>query len=195
MKVTSERVSRPESDSSSQVFSFENPHVPSSPLDQLIRQGAQQMLQAAIDAEVQTFLAQHSGRVDGQGRRQVVGNGYLPPRQVQTGAGALQVEQPRVRDKSPAQDDRVTFSSSILPPYLRRSRSIEELVPFLYLKGISTGDMSEALTSLLGENAPNLGANVVVRLKEKWKQEFDEFHRRDLSDKEYVYVWADGADA
>ena len=193
MKVTSEFISRPESDSSSQFFSVEGRQVvPSSPLDQLIRQGAQQMLQAAIDAEVQAFLTQHRDRVDEQGRRQVVGNGYLPARQIQTGAGAIEVQQPRVRDKSPDQDERVRFSSSILPPYLRRSQSLEELVPFLYLKGISTGDMSDALKSLLGENAPNLGANVVVRLKEKWKPEFDDFHRRDLSDKEYVYVWADG---
>ena len=150
------------------------------------------MLQAAIETEVSDFLLSHSDRVDDQGRRQVVRNGYLPSREIQTGAGPLDIAQPRVRDNSPDKTNRVSFSSSILPRYLRRSKSIEELLPWLYLKGISTGDFNEALQSLLGENAANLSPNTIVRLKEKWATEYDDFSRRELTDKEYVYIWADG---
>lgn len=150
------------------------------------------MLQAALESEVQEFLEQHSTRVDEQGRRQVVRNGYLPPREIVTGAGPLEVSQPRVRDKSTDVVERVRFSSSILPPYLRKSRAIEELIPWLYLKGISTGDFSEALQSLIGPNASGFSANVIVRLKEQWSQEYDTWSRRDLAGKHYVYLWADG---
>ena len=134
-----------------------------SPLDELIREGARRMLQAAIDAEVDDFLAEHSGRRDEQGRRLVVRNGSLPEREILTGAGKLPVRQPRVRDRSSG-DDRVRFSPQVLPPYLKRTDSIEELIPWLYLKGISTGDFSEALQALVGERAKGLSANVVVRL-------------------------------
>ena len=150
------------------------------------------MLQAAIDAEVDDFLADHAARRDEQGRRLVVRNGRLPSREILTGAGPLEVSQPRVRDKSPDKDSRVTFSPSVLPPYLRRSKAIEELIPWLYLKGVSSGDFSEALQSLVGERAKGLSANVIVRLKEQWSQEYDTWMHRDLSDKHYVYVWADG---
>ena len=153
------------------------------------------MLQAAIDAEVEDFHAQHADRRDEQGRRLVVRNGHLPAREILTGAGRLDVSQPRVRDKSPDQENRVTFSPSVLPPYLRRSKAIEELIPWLYLKGVSTGDFSEALQSLVGEQARGLSANVVVRLKETWSQEYDQWMQRDLSHKHYVYVWADGIHA
>jgi transposase-like protein len=150
------------------------------------------MLQSAIEMEVDDFLAQHAQRRDAAGRRQVVRNGYLPSRELLTGAGRLAVEQPRVRDNSPQKNDRIRFTSSILPPYLRRSAAIDELIPWLYLKGISTGDFSEALQALVGEGAPALSANVVVRLTEQWGQEYDDWSRRDLSEKRYVYVWADG---
>ena len=150
------------------------------------------MLQAALESEVQEFLELHSSRVDEQGRRQVVRNGYLPPREIVTGAGPLEVSQPRVRDKSVDVAQRVRLSSSILPPYLRKSKSIEELIPWLYLKGISTGDFSEALQSLIGPDAGGFSANVVVRLKEQWSQEYDTWSKRDLSGKHYVYLWADG---
>jgi putative transposase len=163
-----------------------------SPLDEIIRAGAQQMLQTAVDAEVSEFLLQHSDRRDEHGRRLVVRNGCLPSRELLTGAGRLEVSQPRVRDNSSEKENRVTFSASILPPYLRRSKTIDDLIPWLYLKGISTGDFQEALQSLLGSDAKALGPNVVVRLKEKWGSEYDEWSRRDLSDKRYVYIWADG---
>lgn len=163
-----------------------------SPLDSLVREGARKMLQAALECEVEAFLAQHAVRVDDQGHRQVVRNGHLPAREIITGAGPLEVSQPRVRDKSPSILERVKFSSSILPPYLRKSKSIEELIPWLYLKGISTGDFSEALSALVGPEASGFSANVVVRLKEQWSQEYDEWSQRDLSNTHYVYVWADG---
>ncbi len=150
------------------------------------------MLQQAIDAEVEEFLVRHADRRDAHGQRLVVRNGHLPAREILTGAGPLEVRQPRVRDRSPESEQRVRFSPSVLPPYLRRSRSIDELVPWLYLKGISTGDFSEALQSLLGPQAPGLSANVVVRLKEQWSREYEDWSRRDLSDRQYVYVWADG---
>lgn len=191
-KVTTEQLSRPESDLDPEVLAFRSQFNSVSPLDELVRQGAQQMLQTAIESEVQDFLLTHSGRIDDQGRRQVVRNGYLPSREIQTGAGPLEVSQPRVRDNSPDKAKRVQFSSSVLPRYLRRSKSIEELLPWLYLKGISTGDFNEALQSLLGENAANLSPNTIVRLKETWFGEYESFSRRDLSDKEYVYIWADG---
>ena len=163
-----------------------------SALDAYVREGARQMLQRALECEVEAFLADHADRTDERGRKQVVRNGYLPIRSIMTGAGPLEVEQPRVRDKSPHADERVVFTSAILPPYLRKSRSIEELIPWLYLKGVSTGDYSEALQSLIGQDANGFSPNVVVRLKEKWGQEYEEWSRRDLSGEEYVYVWADG---
>jgi len=163
-----------------------------SPLDVLVRDGARKMLQAALEDEVQLFLDGHAARVDEHGRRLVVRNGHLPARQIVTGAGPLEVQQPRVRDKSADPEERVRFSSSILPPYLRKSKSIEELIPWLYLKGISTGDFSEALQVLIGPDAAGFSPNVVVRLKEQWSHEYDAWCQRDLSGKQYVYLWADG---
>jgi putative transposase len=175
-----------------EVASFREQFDGRAMLDKLVRQGAQQMLQSAIEAEVDDFLKQHQGRRDERGNRLVVGNGYKPPRRVVTGAGPLEVQERRVRDNSPNKDERVHFSSAILPPYLRRSRVIEEFIPWLYLKGISTGDFSEALQPLLGEQAKGLSPNVIVRLKEQWMAEYEEWSRRDLADKQYVYIWADG---
>jgi transposase-like protein len=153
------------------------------------------MLQAAMETEVDEFLAAHADRRDERGRRQVVRNGHLPPREVLTGAGALKVEQPRVRDNASDPEARVTFSPSVLPPYLRKSRAIEELIPWLYLKGISTGDFSDALQALVGPEAAGLSANVIVRLKEQWFDEYEQWMRRDLSTTQYVYFWADGIHA
>ena len=178
-----------------EVLAFRDQFEERSPLDAIVRAGAQQMLQAAIDAEVAQFLEKHAGRCDEEGKRLVVRNGYHPKREVLTGAGSLEVSQPRVRDNSPDKQKRVTFTPSILPPYLRRSKTIDELIPWLYLKGISTGDFQEALQSLLGEDAKGISANVVVRLKESWGREYDEWNRRSLHDKEYVYLWADGIHA
>jgi transposase-like protein len=153
------------------------------------------MLQTAIDAEVSAFVSAHDDRRDDAGRRLVVRNGSLPAREILTGAGPLTVQQARVRDNSPDPNKRVTFAPSVLPAYLRRTDAIEELIPWLYLKGISTSDFGEALQALVGEQAKGLSANVVVRLKEQWSDEYDAWNRRDLSDKQYVYVWADGIHA
>jgi putative transposase len=161
-------------------------------LDVVVRRGAQQILQQAIEAEVQAFLQQHQDRRAADGRRLVVRNGHQAARKIVTGAGALEVRQPRVRDNSPRASERVQFSSAILPPYLRRSKAIEEFIPWLYLRGISTGDFSEALQTLLGEPAKGLSPNVIVRLKEQWTTEYEQWSRRDLTGQQYVYLWADG---
>jgi putative transposase len=192
-KSTKESVCVPEVEQrDEEVVPFRGQFEGRSPLDQIVFEGAQMMLQAAVDAEVDAFLQEHQQRRDEQGRRLVVRNGRLPSRQIVTGAGALEVQQPRVRDNSPNPEQRVRFSSKILPPYLRRSKSIDELIPWLYLKGISTGDFQEALQALLGEQAKGLSPNVVVRLKEQWAQEYEDWSRRDLSDRRYVYIWVDG---
>jgi putative transposase len=175
-----------------EVLQFRTAFDERSPLDQLVREGAQKMLQDAITAEVDEFLATHAQRRDEQGQRLVVRNGSLPAREIMTGAGKLEVRQPRVRDNTPNAEDRVRFSSSILPPYLRKSKSIEEFLPWLYLRGISTGDFADALQPLVGEAAGGLSPNVICRLKEQWSREYDQWSRRELSEKQYVYIWADG---
>ena len=178
-----------------EVISFRAQFDQRSPLDEIVREGARRMLQSAIDAEVDTFIAMHADRTDERGRRQVVKNGSLPQREILSGAGAIPVTQGRVRDNHPDPSKRITFSPSVLPAYLRKTTAIEELIPWLYLKGISTGDFSEALQSLVGERAAGLSANVVCRLKEQWCNEYDDWSKRDLSDKQYVYIWADGIHA
>jgi len=176
----------------SEVVAFRQQFDERSPLDQLVQEGARKMLQEAIDAEVDAFVDQHRDRRDERGRRLVVKNGSLPARQILTGAGAIEVEQGRVRDNSPNPDDRVRFTPSLLPAYLRRTDAIEELIPWLYLKGISTNEFGEALQALVGEQAKGLSPNVIVRLKEQWAEEYESWSKRGLSDKHYVYVWADG---
>lgn len=175
-----------------EVLAFRANFESRSPLDEIIREGARRMLQAAIDAEVADFLAEHATRRDAQGRRLVVRNGHLPAREILTGAGPLAVQQPRVRDNSPDKENQVFFSPSVLPPYLKKSKAIEELIPWLYLKGVSTGDFCEALQALVGEQAKGLSANVIVKLKESWSQEYEAWTKRDLTGKQYVYIWADG---
>lgn len=162
-------------------------------LDTVVKDGAQRMLRAAIEEEVEAFLRGVGDVVDERGRRQVVRNGHLPERTVLTGAGPLVVSQPRVRDRRGASDpEAVRFSSAILPPYLRRSRSLDELIPWLYLRGISTGDFQEALQALLGEGAAALSATTITRITAPWEEEHASWGRRDLRGKEYVYMYADG---
>lgn len=160
-------------------------------LAEILRQGAQAMLTQAIEAEVAEWIEQHQHVTDQRGRRQVVRNGYLPERKLVTGVGEVSVEQPRVHDRRPAAE-REHFSSRLLPPYLRKTKSIEELIPYLYLKGISTGGFQEALSALLGPECPGLSATTIVRLKAVWEQEYGQWSKRSLEGKEYVYVWADG---
>jgi putative transposase len=173
------------------VVDYRNPGVPlpvADALTEVLRRGARELLQQAVEAEVAEALAQFAALKDEQGRQRVVRNGYLPARSIQTGIGDVPVRAPRVRDRA----GELKFSSSILPPYLRRTRSLDELLPWLYLKGLSSSDFSGALTALLGPAAPGLSAATICRLKEIWRLEYEQWRQRSLSDKEYVYVWADG---
>ena len=159
-----------------------------SALDHLIREGARKMLQSALDHEVAEFIERMKCRRMEDGLREIVRNGHSPERDILSGAGPLRIKQPRVRDRKSA----TRFSSRILPPFLRRVPSIDALIPVLYLKGISTGDFSEALEAILGPQAAGLSATNIVRLKEGWKTEYEAWAVRDLSTKSYVYLWADG---
>lgn len=159
-------------------------------LTSLLRQGAQRMLAQAIEEEVSEWIETHQ-QLAADGRRQLVRNGFMPERKIVTGLGEIAVKQPRVHDRRPAQE-REHFTSKILPPYLRKTKTIEELIPWLYLKGISTGGFHEALQALLGPDCPGLSATTITRLKSVWEQEHEEWCKRSLEGKEYVYVWADG---
>ena len=159
----------------------------------LLREGAQRLLAQAVEAEVAGYIEAHGDLRDAQGHRLVVRNGRKDERELQTGVGPVKVRQPRVDDRRIDENgERMRFTSSILPPYLRRTKSIEELIPWLYLKGISTGDFSEALAALLGQDAPGLSASTVVRLKEVWQRDYAAWSKRSLANKRYVYVWVDG---
>ena len=160
-------------------------------LTAVLHHGATRMLAQAIQAEVDAYLDAHGHLRDEAGRQVLVRNGCLPQRTILTGIGPVEVKQPRVKDRRPP-EQREKFSSAILPPYLRKTKSIEELIPWLYLKGISTGDFSEALAALLGPQAKGLSAATVTRLKVVWAEEYDAWSKRSLSGKRYVYVWADG---
>jgi len=160
-------------------------------LTEVLRLGAQQLLAQAIEAEVADWIDLHRQCLDDHGHRQVVRNGHLPARTITTGVGSVAVQQPRVQDRRAA-EQREKFSSTLLPPYLRKTKSVEELIPWLYLKGVSTGDFSEALAALLGPEAKGLSASTVTRLKGIWEQEYQDWSKRSLAGKQYVYVWADG---
>jgi len=159
------------------------------PLTELLRNGARDLIRQAVEAELETMLSEYSDLKLLNGKPAIVRNGYLPERTIQTGIGDVAVKVPKVRDRS---GSGIHFNSQLVPPYLRRSKSIEELIPWLYLKGLSTGDYSEALGSLLGEHAKGLSANTVSRLKSQWLEEHQNWQRQDLSQKRYVYWWADG---
>jgi putative transposase len=163
-------------------------------LTDVLRNGARALLAQAVEAEVADFLGTHAELKTADGHRRVVRHGHLPEREVMTGIGPVAVRQPRVRDREAGAEDpaRIRFSPAILPPYARRSKSLEMLIPILYLKGVSTGDFEEALAALLGKDAPGLSASTIARLKEVWVDEHKRWNERDLSAKRYVYVWADG---
>ena len=165
------------------------PVVESDPLHELIRSGARKLINEAVQAELEQLLKQFSDLTDEHGRQAIVRNGYLPERTVQTGVGDVAVKVPKVRDRS---GSGVKFNSALLPPYLKRAKSVDELIPWLYLRGISTGDFQEALGALVGEQAKGLSANTISRLKERWVDEHTAWQRRELSGKRYVYLWADG---
>ena len=157
-------------------------------LQEILQEGARKMLMAAVENEVAEYVEKHAHLRDGDGRRQVVRNGSMPERKLVTGVGQIPIKQPRVHDRR----EEHHFTSAILPPYMRRAPSIDALIPALYLKGVSTGDFSDALQAILGEGAAGLSATNIVRLKASWEDEHEEWSGRDLSDKRYVYLWADG---
>lgn len=165
---------------------------PRDALTEVLRRGAADLLASAVEAEVAAWIDDRAHVADERGRRQVVRNGFMPEREIITGIGPVKVRQPRAHDKRSAKEGRETFTSAILPPYLRKTKSVEELIPWLYLKGVSTGDFSEALAALIGVETSGFSASTVARLTESWRAEHDEWANRDLTDKEYVYVWADG---
>ena len=180
--------------SESKVLPLEKPtEFPEDTLTEVLRTGAPRLLAAAVEAEIETYLARYKSLKDDEGRQAIVRNGYLPDRVIQTGIGPVEVRVPRVRDRRYVPDEeKLRFQSSIVPPYLRKAKSVEELIPWLYLKGVSTGDFSEALAALLGKDAKGLSASTITRLKKVWEDEYEQWNKRSLSDKEYVYVWADG---
>jgi transposase-like protein len=174
------------------VFQLAQPGTFSDPLTEILRDGARTLLAQAVEAEVAAVLSCHAGKLTDDGRQRLVRHGYLPERQIMTGIGPVAVRQPRVRDRAGTGEERIRFTSAILPPYARRSKSLEVLIPILYLKGVSTGDFEEALAALLGKNAPGLTASTIGRLKDAWSDEHIRWSKRDLSAKRYVYFWVDG---
>ena len=159
------------------------------PLTQLLRTGAEQLIYQSVEAELLELLDGHKERRTADGRASVVRNGYLPARELQTGVGPVNVEIPKVRTRT---GEAVTFRSALVPPYVRKSRSLEAALPWLYLKGISTGEMDEALQVLVGPDAAGLSASTVSRLKRVWAQEYRSWSEDRLDKDRWVYVWADG---
>jgi len=167
-------------------------NIVNQPLDEIVRNGAKEMLEKALKIEVDLFLERYQYILNDEGNRKVVRNGRGRPRKIVTGAGQIEVETPRIDDRALEIQQEPRFKSSIVPPYLRRTKNIDELLPVLYLKGISTGDFSEALESILGKDVIGLSAQNIVRLKQVWQKEYEQWSKRELSHKEYAYWWADG---
>ncbi len=177
----------------SNVVRLRQPDDVDDPLTEVLRAGARQLLAQAVELEVEAFLAERADLKLPDGRARLVRHGHGPEREVQTGIGAVAVLAPKVRDRGAAEgEERIRFTSAILPRWARRTRSLDALLPTLYLRGVSTGDFQEALSALLGKDAPNLSPSVVGRLTAEWQAEYDRWQERDLSARRYVYVWADG---
>jgi putative transposase len=174
------------------VFQLVQPGAFIDSLTEVLRDGARALLARAVEAEVAEVLAKYAELKTDDGRQRLVRHGHLPEREIVTGIGPVAVRCPRVRDRVGAGAERIRFSSAILPPYARRSKSLEVLIPILYLKGISTGDFEEALAALLGKDTGGLSASTIGRLKDAWSDEHLRWSQRDLSAKRYVYFWADG---
>jgi len=176
--------------SKNKIIALKKPgEISEDPLTELLRTGARKLIAEAVEAELQQLLSQYGDLRNGQGHKQVVRNGYLPEREIQTGIGSVKIRVPKIRDKS---GQGIKFNSTLLPPYLRKTKSVEEVLPWLYLKGISTGDFHEALQALLGSDAKGLSASTISRCKRVWEEEHEIWSRRNLENKRYVYIWADG---
>jgi len=181
----------------SSILAFQHRDEIDDPLTSVLRDGARRLLAQAIEAEAEAFLAAMQEERLADGRARIVRHGHGPERTIQTGIGPVPVRRAKLRDRSPdasagSDGERITFTSAILPKWARRTKSLDALLPVLYLRGISTGDFQEALTALLGKDAPNLSPSVIGRLKEEWQVEYDRWQRSDLSARRYVYIWADG---
>ena len=177
----------------SNIVALRQPDDIDDPLTNILRAGARQLLAQAVEIEVETFLATVKDLKLADGRARVVRHGYGPARTIATGIGPVEVARAKIRDRGAAGDgERIRFNSAILPLWARRTRSLDALLPVLYLRGISTGDFQEALAALLGKDAPNLSPAVISRLTAEWQGEYERWQRRDLSARRYVYVWADG---
>jgi len=174
------------------VVSYRQKDEIDDPLTEILRAGARRLIAQAVEAEFETFLASHAELVLPDGRQRVVRHGHDPVRAIQTGIGPIEVEKPKARDRGAAEGARIRFTSNILPKWARRTKSLDALLPVLYLRGISAGDFQEVLASLLGKDAPNLSPAVIARLKGEWEEEYRRWQKRDLSARRYVYVWADG---
>jgi len=174
------------------VFQLSQPGAFGDRLTEVVRNGARALLAQAVEAEVAALLSMHADKLTDDGRQRLVRHGHLPEREIMTGVGPVAVRCPRVRDRVGEGGERIRFSSALLPPYARRSKSLEVLIPILYLKGISTGDFEEALAALLGKDAGGLSASTIGRLKEAWTEEHARWSKRDLAAKRYVYFWVDG---
>ena len=174
------------------VIKFVEPGTFVDGLTEVLRNGARKLLTQAVETEVAEFIGRYRDLVTDEGRQRVVRHGHLPEREIMTGIGPVPVRAPRVRDRVGQDETRIRFSSAILPSYARRSKSLEELIPILYLRGISSGDFAEALRALLGKDAGGLSASTIARLKDVWSDEYQQWEKRDLSTKRYVYMWADG---
>jgi len=179
--------------SSSTVIPLRQPEAVDDPLTAVLRNGARRLLAQAVEAEAEAFLAAMKGLRLADGRERVVRHGHGPERPVQTGIGPVPVRRVKLRDRGPDKgEERIRFTSALLPRWARRTRSLDAVLPILYLRGLSMGDFQEALGALLGRDAPNLSPSVVARLRDEWQAEYARWQRRDLSARHYVYVWADG---
>ena len=171
------------------VISLEKPQRTKLVLTETLRCRSKRITFKAVQAEMHEFLSLYQDVIDEQGRQCVVRNGYLPARQIMTGLGEVDIRVPKTRDRG---GEGRHFRSALLPPYIKRTKSVENVLPWLYLKGIFTGDFSEALAALLGDDASGLSAGTISRLKQSWHEEHDVWRKRDLSKHQYVYIWADG---
>ena len=174
------------------VVSLRQKGVIDDPLTEILRAGARRLIAQAVEAEFETFLADNADQLLADGRRRVVRHGHDPVREIQTGIGPVEVQKPKARDRDATAAARIRFTSNILPKWARRTKSLDTLLPVLYLRGVSAGDFQEALAALLGKDAPNLSTTVIARLKSEWEDEYRQWQKRDLSARHYVYVWADG---
>ncbi|WP_262300354.1 IS256 family transposase [Microvirga sesbaniae] len=174
------------------IVRLRQPDIIDDPLTDILRAGARKLLAQAIESEAEAYLASMRDLKLPDGRERLVRHGHGPERTLQTGIGPVEVSRVKIRDRGAAGADRIRFTSAILPKWARRTKSLDALLPILYLRGLSTGDFQEALSALLGQDAPNLSPSVVTRLTGEWQSEYERWQARDLSARRYVYVWADG---